>query len=172
MKTSLTVLSLSLILGACASTAIGTSAVANLYPTYGNSVNGKVRFVTQSDLGVLVAGEVSGLQPNAEHGFHIHERGDCSGGDGMSAGAHFNPNARQHGHYAGYDYHAGDLPSIKADANGVARFSFKSSSISLGNGNSNVVGRSLVVHRDPDDYKSQPGGNSGPRIACAVIGME
>ena len=63
----------------------------------------------------------------------------------------------------------GDLPSLKADAYGVARFNFASSSIAIGSGSSDVVGRGLIVHRDPDDYTTQPTGNAGPRLACAVI---
>lgn len=63
----------------------------------------------------------------------------------------------------------GDLPSLKADANGVARINFQSSSLTVGGASSDVVGHGLIVHRDPDDYKTQPTGNAGPRLACAVI---
>ena len=66
-------------------------------------------------------------------------------------------------------HHAGDLPSLKADASGVASFNFQSSTIRVGSGTSNIVGRGLIVHRDPDDFKTQPTGNAGPRLACAVI---
>jgi Cu-Zn family superoxide dismutase len=87
----------------------------------------------------------------------------------MSAGGHFNPGAQPHGSHAGMAHHAGDLPSLKADASGAAKFSFESSSISVGSGASDIVGRAVIVHRDPDDYTTQPTGNSGPRLACAVI---
>jgi Cu-Zn family superoxide dismutase len=131
---------------------------------------GTVQFVQQGDV-VRVSGEVRGLKPNAEHGFHIHEKGDCSSGDGLSAGGHFNPAGKPHGH-GGMDegmHHVGDLPNLKADAQGVARFSFESRTLRIGSTANDIVGRGLIVHRDPDDYVSQPVGNAGPRLACGVI---
>ena len=156
-----------LALGACATTT-GPRAAAQLQSTTGNTVSGSVTF-TQSGAKVLVSGMISGLKANAEHGFHLHEKGDCSSGDGMSAGDHFNPGEQPHGKHAAMAHHAGDLPSLKADASGVARFSFESRGISVGSGAGNIVGRGLIVHRDPDDYTTQPTGNSGPRLACAVV---
>lgn len=146
----------------------GPSATAQLQPTRGNSTSGEVRFVQRGER-VLVSGEVRGLKPGAEHGFHVHEKGDCSSGDGMSTGGHFNPGGHPHGAHGRGMHHAGDLPSLKADAQGVARFSFESSTISVGRGSTDIVGRGLIVHRDPDDYTTQPTGNAGPRLACAVI---
>jgi Cu-Zn family superoxide dismutase len=157
-----------LALGACASTTTGPRAMAQLQSTTGNTASGSVTF-TQSGDKVLVSGMVSGLKANAEHGFHVHEKGDCSSGDGMSAGGHFNPGGQAHGSHAGTAHHAGDLPSLKADASGVAKFSFESKSIFVGSGANDIVGRALIVHRDPDDFTTQPTGNSGPRLACAVI---
>lgn len=155
------------LLAACA-TPTGPTASAQLQPTRGNTTSGEVRFTQQGDQ-VLVSGEIRGLKPNAEHGFHVHEKGDCSSGDGMSTGGHFNPMGKKHGAHDGNEHHVGDLPSLKADAYGVARFNFASSSIAIGSGSSDVVGRGLIVHRDPDDYTTQPTGNAGPRLACAVI---
>lgn len=152
----------------CATTATGPSASAQLMATKGNAVSGQVQFTQKGDR-VLVTGEVRGLKPQGEHGFHIHEKGDCSSGDGLSTGGHFNPDGKSHGAHEHSEHHAGDLPSLKADASGTARFSFESSTVSLGSGKADVIGRGLIVHRDPDDYKTQPTGNSGPRIACAVI---
>ena len=147
----------------------GPSAVANLEPTKGNDVRGTVTF-TQSGDKVKVTAQVSGLKPNGENGFHVHEKGDCSSGDGMSAAGHFNPAAKPHGNvHAGGDRHAGDMPNLKADAYGNASASFEVTGISVGSGSADVVGKGLIVHRDPDDYKSQPAGNAGPRLACAVI---
>jgi Cu-Zn family superoxide dismutase len=154
-------------LAGCA-TPEGPKATANLQPTTGNTASGTVRFV-QSGKNVLVSGEVRGLKPNAEHGFHVHEKGDCSSRDGMGTGGHFNPDGKPHGQHSHGTHHAGDLPSLKANATGVATFSFDSSAITLGSGNADVVGKGLIVHRDPDDFKTQPTGNSGPRLACAVI---
>ncbi|MDM0087437.1 MULTISPECIES: superoxide dismutase family protein [unclassified Variovorax] len=146
-------------------------AVAELAPTAAISPNptiGKVTF-TPLDHGVRVAGEVRGLAPNSEHGFHIHEKGDC-GDNGNASGGHFNPAGGIHGKFAAPGSHAGELPSLMADASGVARFRVDDHSISLTDGAANnVLGRALVVHRDRDDYTTQPAGNSGPRIACAVI---
>ncbi len=126
-----------------------------------------MRFVQHGDK-VRVSGEIRGLKPGAEHGFHVHDKGDCSSGDGMSTGGHYNPGGRKHGAHGQGEHHAGDLPSLKADANGVARFSFDSRSIGVDSGAA-IVGRGLIVHRDPDDYTTQPTGNAGPRLACAVI---
>lgn len=153
---------------AYSSGAPGPSATAKLEPTRGNTTTGTVTFVQSGDV-VKVSGEISGLKPGAEHGFHIHEKGDCSSGDGMSAGGHFNPGGKPHGHHGMGEHHTGDLPSLTADANGVAKFSFESRTIRVGSSDNNIIGRGLIVHRDPDDYKTQPTGNAGPRLACAVI---
>lgn len=168
MKTALLLLTTAALLGACASTPSGPRATAQLQPTTGNSASGSVSFV-QSGNKVLVSGEIRGLKPNAEHGFHVHEKGDCSSGDGMSAGGHFNPTGAPHGSHGMGMHHTGDLPSLKADASGVARVNFESASLAVGSGVTDIVGKGLIVHRDPDDYKTQPTGNAGPRLACAVI---
>ena len=158
-----------LALGACAHNgSVGPRAVAPLQSTTGNSATGAVTFVQSGDK-VKVSGVVTGLKANTEHGFHVHEKGDCSSGDGMSAGGHFNPGGQPHGSHAGMAHHAGDLPSLKADASGVAKFSFESKTLSVGSGTNDIVGRALIVHRDPDDFTTQPTGNAGARVACAVI---
>jgi superoxide dismutase, Cu-Zn family len=144
----------------------GPRASATLEPTKGNSVKGTATFVQHGDR-VRVSAQVTGLKPNAEHGFHVHEKGDCSSGDGMSAGGHYNPTAKPHGPLAS-DHHVGDMPNLKADAYGNATASFDLPGLGIGSG-SDIVGKGLIVHRDPDDYKSQPAGNAGPRLACAVI---
>jgi superoxide dismutase, Cu-Zn family len=159
-----------LLLAACASTPSGPTATAQLQPTRGSAVSGTVTFVQQGDM-VVVSGEVTGLKPNAEHGFHVHDKGDCSSGDGMSAGGHFNPLSAAHGGHHTTTHHVGDLPSLETNASGIARFYFESPSIAVGTGDSNIVGRSLIVHRDPDDFTTQPTGNAGPRLACAVISL-
>jgi Cu-Zn family superoxide dismutase len=115
-------------LAACATQGQGPSASAVLTPTKGNTTSGTVAF-SQIGAKVRVNANISGLKPNAEHGFHIHDKGDCSSGDGMSAGGHFNPTAQAHGAHASKAHHAGDLPSIKADANGRAKLFFESTSI-------------------------------------------
>jgi Cu-Zn family superoxide dismutase len=162
--------SAALLLGlvACATPKPDMMAVADLQATRGNAVTGMLRFAQTGDK-VVVTGEIRGLKPNAEHGFHVHEKGDCSSGDGMSTGGHFNPGAAAHGQHGQGAHHVGDMPSLKADAQGVARVDFSSTSLTLKPGASSIVGKGLIVHRDPDDYKTQPTGNAGPRVACAVI---
>ena len=160
---------LMLLVGACASMQGGPRATAALQPTAGNSASGTVTFV-QTGAKVVVSGEVRGLKPNAQHGFHVHEKGDCSAPDATSAAGHFNPDGKPHGEMGHAPHHAGDLVALKSDAQGVASFRYETESISVGSGASNdVVGRGLIVHRDADDFTTQPTGNSGARIACAVI---
>ena len=157
------------LLSGCATMGMGDgpTAVASLASTTGNSASGSITFTQRGDK-VRVSGQVSGLKPNGVHGFHVHEKGDCSSGDGMSAGGHFNPAGKPHG-AQGADHHAGDMPNLTADAYGNATASFELAGVSVGSGAADVVGRGLIVHRDPDDYKTQPTGNAGPRLACAVI---
>ena len=155
-------------LAGCASYTAVPTATAQLQPTRGNTTAGTVQFAQTGDV-VKVSGTITGLKPGAEHGFHIHEKGDCSSGDGMSTGGHFNPTAKPHGAHGAAEHHTGDLPSLKADKYGVAAFSFVSKSISVGGPTTDIVGKGLIVHRDPDDYQTQPTGNAGPRLACAVI---
>ena len=155
-------------LTACATQPQGPSASAQLAPTKGSMTSGLVTF-TQTGSNVLVNADIRGLKPNAEHGFHIHDKGDCSSGDGMSTGGHFNPTTQPHGAHGTGNHHSGDLPSLVADANGVAKLRFESSTITIDSGVTNIIGRGHIVHRDPDDYKTQPTGNAGPRLACAVI---
>lgn len=168
MRQALFLFAATAVLAGCASFASGPSATATLAPTAGNSTAGTVQFAQQGER-VKVSGEIRGLRPNAEHGFHVHEKGDCSSPDGTSAGGHYNPSSRPHGRHGAGAHHVGDLPSLRADAAGVARFSFESTSISVGAGAGDIAGRGLIVHRDPDDYTTQPTGNAGARLACAVI---
>jgi Cu-Zn family superoxide dismutase len=145
----------------------GPRATATLDPTKGNATRGTVTFVERMGK-VVVTAEVSGLAPNQEHGFHVHEKGDCSSGDGMSAGGHFNPDGQPHGPQAAA-HHVGDMPSLRADASGNAKASFTLDTATVAAGPRSLVGRGLIVHKDPDDYKTQPTGNAGARLACAVI---
>jgi Cu-Zn family superoxide dismutase len=143
------------------------AAVANLEPTTGNNVRGTVTFTQDGDA-VRVSANVTGLKPGAEHGFHVHEKGDCSSGDGMSTGGHFNPDGKPHGAQSSA-HHAGDMPALVADSYGNAAASFTLRGVSVAGGAADLVGKGLIVHRDPDDYRTQPTGNAGPRVACAVI---
>ena len=146
----------------------GAKASASLEPTKGSTVRGTVNFEQRGDK-VRVSANISGLRPNSEFGFHIHEAGDCSSGDGMSAKGHFNPYGKPHGQHGSSERHAGDLPSLKSDAGGNANVTADVDIITVNAGPASVVGRGLIVHVQPDDYKTQPTGNAGPRLACAVI---
>jgi Cu-Zn family superoxide dismutase len=87
----------------------------------------------------------------------------------MSAGGHFNPAGKPHGDPTAADHHAGDMPMLVADANGNAAVTAELSAISIGAGPNDIVGKAVIVHKDPDDFKTQPTGNSGARVACGVI---
>src|SRR5262245_45032677 len=154
----------------CAQMGIGSgpTAVATLEATKGNSVEGTVTFVQKGDK-VAISGTIKGLRPDGEHAIHVHEKGDCSSGDGMSTGPHFNPAGKPHGAAPSADRHVGDMPNIKADSYGAATVAWESDLMKIGSGPADIGGRGLSGHRDADDYKSQPAGNAGPRLACAVI---
>lgn len=144
-------------------------AVANLASASGSLVSGRLTLVPMGD-GVHVTGEIGGLQPNGSHGFHIHEKGDCSAADASSAGGHFNPAAQPHGRAGHGAHHAGDGDNLIADAQGVARVNAHFSGVNLGGGGANdIAGRALIVHANADDYSSQPAGNAGARVACGLI---
>ena len=146
----------------------GPKATADLQPTKGSTVRGSVSFV-QIGNKVRVDARVSGLRPHGEFGFHIHEAGDCSSGDGMSTKGHFNPHGKPHAHSGTSERHAGDLTSLKSDGSGNASMTADFDIITVSPGPASVVGRGLIVHVQPDDFKTQPTGNAGARSACAVI---
>jgi len=152
----------------CQSIPEAPRATAVLQPTTGSTVQGTVQFI-QTAGKVLVRARVTGLRPNAEFGFHIHEAGDCSSGDGMSAKGHFNPFGKPHAHAGTTERHAGDLPSLKSDAGGNADLTADVDVITVVEGPASIVGRGLIVHAQPDDFRTQPTGNAGARSACAVI---
>lgn len=142
-------------------------AVASLTPTQGNNVRGLVMF-HEKDGHLMVHAKISGLKANAEHGFHLHEKGDCASTDATSAGGHFNPDGKPHGPQTG-PRHAGDMPALKADANGLVDQKFMLHGPTVAAGPASINGRSVIVHISPDDYTTQPTGNSGARIACGVV---
>ncbi len=143
-------------------------ATAALQSTKGSKAFGEATFEQVGDK-VRVIVFAQGLKPDQEHGFHIHEVGDCSSGDGMSAKGHFNPQGKPHGNPGSADRHAGDLPSLKSAKNGRAKLEATVDGISLSPGPNSIIGRGMIIHADPDDYKTQPTGNAGARLACGVI---
>ncbi len=144
-------------------------AEAALASASGSLVSGRVVLVPALQ-GIRITGTVGGLRPGGVAGFHVHERGDCSAADASSAGAHFNPTGASHGRAGSGGHHLGDMDNLRADAEGVAHLDMILAGISLGDGApSDVIGKALIVHADADDYRSQPSGNAGARLACGVI---
>ncbi|HEX2651856.1 MAG TPA: superoxide dismutase family protein [Burkholderiales bacterium] len=143
-------------------------ASATLEPTKGSTVRGTANFAEMGGR-VRVTARISGLKPNGEFGFHIHEVGDCSSGDGMSTKGHFNPYGKPHARAGMSERHAGDLPSLRSDASGNATVDTDVDVITVRPGPASIVGKGLIVHAQADDYKTQPTGNAGARSACAVI---
>lgn len=166
------------LLAACASTpsapaakpaaSAAQKAEVNLASASGSLVSGKLVIVPMGD-GVHITGEVGGLKPGDVRGFHIHEKGDCSAADASSAKGHFNPTNHPHGHHGKVERHAGDLPNMVADANGNAIYRAEVRGMQVTSGAAGIIGRSVVIHADPDDYQSQPAGNSGRRVGCGII---
>lgn len=141
-------------------------AVCVLSPTKDNKVTGTVDFIQEKD-GVRVIANLEGLTPG-KHGFHIHEKGDCSAPDGASAKGHFNPAKHDHGAPGSKMRHEGDLGNVKANSKGVAKYSYKDKTIVL-EGKDSIIGKGVIVHAGEDDFKTQPTGNAGARVACGVI---
>ena len=184
-RSSLLAVSLALVLSACASSMPGPAststlaatrstaqeATANLASASGSRVSGRLALMPMGD-GVHLMGEVGGLSPGSSHGFHVHEKGDCSAADATSAGGHFNPAAQPHGRAGQGAHHAGDADNLMANASGVAKVDVHLRGVTLGGGAANdIAGRAVVVHAVADDYRSQPAGNAGARVACGVISV-
>ncbi len=129
---------------------------------------------------VEISVRVEGMQPGT-HGFHIHEKGECAPKMNPTtgkmeafgaAGGHFDPHStKTHGQpgQSSRQIHAGDVPNLVVSANGTGMLRYTSQDVTLMPGENSIMGRSLVVHADEDDYKTNPAGNSGARIACGVI---
>ena len=137
-------------------------------PTEGNQVKGTVSFTETAD-GVKIVVDLEGLKPG-EHGFHIHEFGDCSAPDGTSAGGHFNPQNAPHGSLGDANRHAGDMGNIVADPSGNAHIEFTDRMMKM-KGENSIIDKGLIVHQNVDDFTTQPTGNAGPRVGCGVIVM-
>jgi Cu-Zn family superoxide dismutase len=168
MKNALKLAACALFLSSCATMAPdGPSATAVLRPASGSQAHGTVKF-TQVGSRVRVDAEIAGLAPGA-HGFHLHEKGDCSAPDATSAGPHFNPAMKKHGAADSSERHGGDLGNLQANEYGKATLSIRVDGISVGKGADGVIGRGVVVHANPDDLKTDPTGNSGDRIGCGVV---
>src|SRR5437899_597595 len=145
------------------------AARAELRDASGRAV-GPARLEQVGD-GVHLVLELTGLPPGV-HAVHLHAVGRCDPPDFASAGGHFNPAKRQHGLQNPQGPHAGDLPNITVAADGTGRLETTTNRVTLSSGETSVFdtdGSALVVHAGPDDFKTDPTGNSGARIACGVI---
>jgi Cu-Zn family superoxide dismutase len=153
--------------GAHATADDGAHATAQLEARSGSSVTGTVTFHAV-DGGVEVTATVDGLAPG-DHGYHVHEKGDCSAPDATSAGGHFNPDGQPHGAPDAAAHHAGDFGNLTAGADGKASKTFVMRGATLAEGASSLVGKGFIVHEKADDLTTQPTGNAGARVACGVI---
>ncbi|UNK42565.1 superoxide dismutase family protein [Luteimonas sp. S4-F44] len=152
-----------------AAEAAAASASVELAPTQGHETAGTLRFATV-DGRIQVTGTVTGLPPGGTHGFHVHEKGDCSAPDGTSAGGHFNPASSDHGRVGHGAHHVGDSDNIVAGTDGTASVDTWLEGATLGDGApTDIVGKAVIVHANADDYVTQPTGNAGDRLACGVI---
>jgi Cu-Zn family superoxide dismutase len=168
MKNVIKVAACTLLLSACATMeSDGPTATAVVRPASGSQVHGEARF-TQVGSRVRVNAEIAGLSPGL-HGFHIHEKGDCSAADAMSTGGHFNPQNKKHGAPGTPDRHAGDLGNLNADEYGKATLTLMVEGISVSKDADGIIGRGLIVHANADDLKTDPTGNAGGRYGCGVI---
>lgn len=149
-------------------------ATAQLVATEGNTVSGTITFMQEAS-GVRVQGTIMGLTPG-EHGFHVHENGDCGPGpDGTPAGAaggHFAPSGSPHGAptAAAGQRHEGDLGNVTAGDDGSVTVDMIDPVLTL-EGPNGIVGKALIVHANPDDLTTQPTGNAGGRVSCGIIQM-
>jgi Cu-Zn family superoxide dismutase len=144
-------------------------ANAVLIDPEGNQIGNVV--LDQLERGVRIFAEASGLPPGV-HAFHIHQTGKCDAPDFQSAGGHFNPTDEQHGWNNPQGYHAGDLPNVHVHEDGRLEVEYFTDAVTLGEGETAVFdddGSAIVMHEGADDYKTDPAGAAGARIACGII---
>ncbi|MFU8863220.1 MAG: superoxide dismutase family protein [Rhodobacterales bacterium] len=158
-----------------AATAQTEETAQNGAPLYASFVDGEGQpngsaSLSQTNSGVLIEIEVQGLPAESWVAFHVHEGGTCNHEDGHeSAEGHFNPGGAEHGFLPDGGPHAGDMPNQYVPESGVLRAQVLNTFVSLEDGDTDIRGRTLMIHAEPDDYQSQPSGDAGDRIACAVI---
>lgn len=148
------------------------TAIADITATYPDTaVSGKATFTAENNGQVKLDIQLSiPAKAGKEVAVHLHEHGDCSDA-GKGAHGHWNPTNDQHGKWGGAHFHRGDIGNVKLDAQGNGTFEMTTDLWSIGGSDStkNILGRAVIVHGGTDDYVSQPTGNAGDRIGCAVI---
>lgn len=126
--------------------------------------------LTSARNGVLIELDVTGLPAGTWVAFHVHETGKCDAAGGHeAAGAHFNPGKTEHGFLAANGPHAGDMPNQYVGSDGTMRAQVFNAMVVLDNAENGIRGRALMIHAKSDDNRSQPSGDAGERLACAVI---
>lgn len=162
-----------ILLGICAAGLLATSCTIKkhytIYPKSNTKTQGYVDFV-QKGKEVTMTLRAYELKPG-EHAMHIHEKGDCSATDGSSAGGHWNPKGTHHGKWETEHFHMGDIGNLKANKEGVAEMTFTTDKWCLGctDETKNIIGKSIIIHADKDDFHTQPTGNAGGRVGCVEI---
>ena len=145
-------------------------AIAVIQPASSSNCHGIVHFTQTGDT-VKVVADIEGLTPGAQHGFHIHEFGDCSAPDATSAGSHYDADhTMHHGRPEDQNKHSGDLGNLQADSAGKAHYEATVKGISIAGPHAPIVGHAVIIHAKADDF-GQPVGNAGGRIGCGVIGL-
>lgn len=180
MKTTPLLFSLlpALALGACATSGGGTASGGTAPAARGSLMagDGAARgsaTVTEDTAGLHVLVRATGLTPGI-HAVHVHMTGTCTGPDFTSAGGHWNPTHRQHGKDNPAGMHMGDMPNMTVGADGAGALEYVIPAGTLTSGMTPLLdadGAAVVVHAAPDDNKSDPAGNAGGRVACAVLSL-
>ena len=145
------------------------TATANFVDAKGKE-SGRATLTAAANGGVLIEAEISGLPANKWVAFHVHETGKCDAATHHeSAGKHFNPTDAEHGFLAAKGPHAGDMPNQYVGQDGILRAQVFDSMVTLDGKKDGIRGRALMIHANSDDYRSQPSGDAGERLACGVI---
>lgn len=150
---------------------MGKTLTVEMMPRSGSEVEGTVTFTQKNDE-VTMEANFSGLTADGEHAIHIHDNADCSADDGTSAGGHWNPTDEKHGKWGDAEgFHDGDIGNLTADAEGNATMEFTTDKWCIGcdDDQKNIIGHGIIVHKDADDFTSQPSGAAGSRVSCGEI---